>query len=148
MKSDFRDSKVFLQHVHNLRRINEARYIALFVVSGSIKKLFSIYCINIYLLSIFFFNRFCSLEKCGVTPRCLYIRNSLTLKTFWNWHWTNSQLNTFSNVNNNDTNNNAHDVAAVLFSLTSNPSCFAQKWMNQAYCENCRALPEDIMTQF
>ena len=33
---------------------------------------------NIDLFSIFFFNRFCQMEKCGVTPHCLY-HNSLTL---------------------------------------------------------------------
>ena len=36
-------------------KINESPYIALFVVSGSIKKLFSIDYVNIYLFSIFFF---------------------------------------------------------------------------------------------
>ena len=35
-------------------QVNESRYVALFVFSGSIKKLFSIDCINIYLFSIFF----------------------------------------------------------------------------------------------
>ena len=46
--------------------------------SGSIKKLFSSEYVNIYLLLIFFFNRFSPVEKCGVTPNCLY-RDSLTL---------------------------------------------------------------------
>ena len=36
------------------------------MVGGSIKKIFSIDCVNIYLFSIFFFNRFCPVEKCGV----------------------------------------------------------------------------------
>ena len=36
-----------------LLKINESRYIALFVVSGSIKKLFSIDYVTIYLFSIF-----------------------------------------------------------------------------------------------
>ena len=31
-----------------LVKVNESRYIALFVVSGSIKKLFSVDCVNIY----------------------------------------------------------------------------------------------------
>ena len=67
-------------------KVNESRYIALFVVSESIKKLFLIDCVNIYLFSIFFFSNFCQylhflniffkrlfpVEKCGVTPRCLY----------------------------------------------------------------------------
>ena len=39
------------------------RYIALSVFSGSIKKLFSIDCVNIYLFSILFFNKFFLLEK-------------------------------------------------------------------------------------
>ena len=58
-------------------KVTESRYIALFAVSGSIKKLFSIDCVNIYfsqsivfaniyVFSIFFFNRFCPVEKCGV----------------------------------------------------------------------------------
>ena len=54
-------------------KTNELQYISL-LVSGSIKKLFS----------IFFFNRFCSVEQCGYTPHCLY-HDSLTLKfTFTN----------------------------------------------------------------
>ena len=35
-------------------KVNESRYIALFVFSKSIKKLFSIDCVNIYHLLIFF----------------------------------------------------------------------------------------------
>ena len=50
--------------------INGSRYIALFVVSGSVKKLLSF--LNI------FFNRYCPVVKCWVTPHCLY-RDSLTL---------------------------------------------------------------------
>ena len=61
-------------------KFNEILYIALFVVSGSIKKLSSIYYVNIYLFSIFFFKKYCLVEKCGVTPHCLY-RDSLTLIT-------------------------------------------------------------------
>ena len=45
----------------------ELQYIALLVASGSIKKLFSIYCVSIYPFSIFV-----------VTPHCLF-RDSLTL---------------------------------------------------------------------
>ena len=41
------------------------------MVSRSIKKLFSIDGVNIYLK--FFFNRFCPVEKCGATPRCVYL---------------------------------------------------------------------------
>ena len=37
-----------------LRKVNESKYTALFVVSGSVKKLFSIDSVNIYLSSIFF----------------------------------------------------------------------------------------------
>ena len=39
-------------------KINESRYIVLFVVSGSIKKLISIDYVNIYLFSIFFSIKF------------------------------------------------------------------------------------------
>ena len=53
------------------------RYITLFVVSGSIIKLFSIDYVNIYFFSVFF-NRFCPVEKSGVTTHCLY-RDLLTL---------------------------------------------------------------------
>ena len=56
----------------NSYKVNESRSIALLVVSGSTKNLFSIDCVYIYLFSIFFFNRFCPVEKCGVTPHCLY----------------------------------------------------------------------------
>ena len=35
-------------------KVNESRYIALFVVSGSIEKLLPIYNVNIYLCPIFF----------------------------------------------------------------------------------------------
>ena len=73
-------------------KINESRDIALFWVSGSIIVLSLIDFVNIYLLSIFFFNsfchylsflnffsnRFCRVEESGVTPHCLY-RDSLTL---------------------------------------------------------------------
>ena len=41
-------------------------------------KFFPIDCANIYLFSIFFFNRFCTVEKCGVTQHCLH-SDSLTL---------------------------------------------------------------------
>ena len=58
-----------------------SRHIALFVFSRSIKKLFTIDCVNIYLFSIFFFNRFCRVENCAVTLHCLY-RDSLTLIPF------------------------------------------------------------------
>ena len=40
-------------------KVNESRYIALFVVSGSTKKLFVIDFVSIYLSSMFFFNSFC-----------------------------------------------------------------------------------------
>ena len=42
------------------------------------KKVFSIDYVYIYLISIFFFNRFCPVEKYGVTPHCLNC-DSLTL---------------------------------------------------------------------
>ena len=57
----------------------ESWYIALFVISGSIKKLifFNIFCQYLFFLNIFF-NIFCSVEKCGVIPHWLY-RDLLTL---------------------------------------------------------------------
>ena len=45
---------------------NESRYIALFVVSGSIKKVFSIDCVNIYLFSIFFSIDFVQWKSVGL----------------------------------------------------------------------------------
>ena len=47
-------------------KINESRYIALFVISGSVKKLFPIDYVNIYMFLIFFVSRFCPVEKCGI----------------------------------------------------------------------------------
>ena len=64
-------------------KVNESQCIALFAVSGSIKKLFQpivsiflLFSINHFcqyssFLNIFYFNRFCPMEKCGVTPHCL-----------------------------------------------------------------------------
>ena len=49
-------------------RDNESQYIALFVVSESIEKLF---CEYLSLLNMFL-NRFCPMKKCGVNPHCLY----------------------------------------------------------------------------
>ena len=40
--------------LHILIKVNESRYIALFVVSGYIKKIFLMDCVNIYLFSLFF----------------------------------------------------------------------------------------------
>ena len=57
--------------------MKESRYIALFVVSGSIKKLFLINHVNIYLFSMLF-AIILPVEKCGVTPHSLY-RDSLIL---------------------------------------------------------------------
>ena len=53
-------------------------YIALLVVSESIKKVFSIDFVNIYLFSIIFFNKFCPVQKFRATQHCLY-RDLLTL---------------------------------------------------------------------
>ena len=61
-----------------LFKVKESRYIALFVVSGSVKKLFAVDYVNICLFSIFFFNRFCQVEKFGVIPHGSY-RDSLAL---------------------------------------------------------------------
>ena len=59
--------------------MNESWYIALFVVSGFIKYLSLIDYVNIYLFFLnIFFNRFSPVERCGVTPHCLYC-DSLSL---------------------------------------------------------------------
>ena len=41
-----------------LLKVNESRYIVVYLASGSIKTRFPIDCVNIYLLSIFFFGTF------------------------------------------------------------------------------------------
>ena len=51
--------------------------ITLFVVSGSIKKLFSIDCVNIYPFSMFFSIDFARWKSVEGTPNCLYL-DSLT----------------------------------------------------------------------
>ena len=66
----------FNREKYNLKN-NESQCISLFVVSESIKKLFSNDYANIYIFSIFFFNRFFTMGKCGVSPHCSY-RDSLT----------------------------------------------------------------------
>ena len=53
-------------------KINESRYVALFAVSGSIKKLFSIDYVNAYLFSIFFSIDFSQWKSVGL-PRIAYI---------------------------------------------------------------------------
>ena len=58
----------FLKVSIYLLKVNESRYIALFVVSGSMKKLFSIDCVNIYfsksvvLANIYIFSIFFSID--------------------------------------------------------------------------------------
>ena len=52
-------------------KVNESRYIALFVSSGSIKSFFELI-VSIFIFSQYFFNRFFPVEKCGVTSHCLY----------------------------------------------------------------------------
>ena len=56
----------------DLVKFNESQYIVLFVVSGSIKKLFSIDCLNIYHFSIFFSIDFAQ-WKCVALPHIAYI---------------------------------------------------------------------------
>ena len=59
--------KVFL-------KVNESQYVALSVVSGSIKKLFSIDCVNIYFSqSIIFFQSFYNTFKSVGLPHITYI---------------------------------------------------------------------------
>ena len=62
--------------MHTLKS-NKSWYIALFMVSGFIKNLFSIDCVNLHLFQ-YFFNRFWPVDKCGVIPHCSY-HDSLTL---------------------------------------------------------------------
>ena len=54
-------------------KINESRYIVLFVISGSVKKLFPIDYVNMYMFLIFFVSRFCPVEKCGIQKWCHHI---------------------------------------------------------------------------
>ena len=64
----------------NTLKINEPRYIALHVVSGSIKKLFSIDCVCHMIVSILtflnqkliIFPQYCFNRFKSVTPHCLY----------------------------------------------------------------------------
>ena len=82
LKSCFKKKQLdFLQKFLFSIKINESRYIALFMVRRPIKKLFSIDYVNTQVFSIFF-NTFCPVEKCGVTPQCLY-RDSLTLSVIF-----------------------------------------------------------------
>ena len=60
----------FIQRISSFK-INESRYITLFAVSGSIKRLFSIDYVNIYLFSILFSLDF-SRENCGVNLHYIY----------------------------------------------------------------------------
>ena len=61
--------------IQNLKMSNlktsKSRYIALFMISKSIKKLFLIDYVNIYFFNIIF-NRFCQVKECRVTPNCLH----------------------------------------------------------------------------
>ena len=65
---------------HRLLKVNESWYIALFVFTGSIKKLFSIDYVNIYLLSTFFAIDFTWWKSMGLPHFALY-SDSLTLKS-------------------------------------------------------------------
>ena len=54
------------------------------------KKLFQIGCVNIYLFSIFFFNRFCPAEKSGVPLYCFYrdlstLTQHINMRTWKSW---------------------------------------------------------------
>ena len=54
-------------------KTNELLYIASFVVSGSIKKLFWIhYNMSVFTFSQYYFSRFCPVEKCRVATHWLY----------------------------------------------------------------------------
>ena len=54
-------------------KTNESLHIASFVVSGSIKKIFSIhYNMSVFTFSQYYFSRFCPVEKCRVATHWLY----------------------------------------------------------------------------
>ena len=53
-------------------KISELQYIALFVVSGSVQKAISQFIMSIFTFYHYFFNKFCTVEKYRVTPRCSY----------------------------------------------------------------------------
>ena len=57
---------MFEKNLSALLKVNESRYIALFMFSGSIKKLFSIDCINVYFLSILFAIDFARWKRAGL----------------------------------------------------------------------------------
>ena len=59
-----------IAHIHI--KVNESQYVALFVFSGSIKKIFSIDCVNIYIFSIFFSKDFFRWKSLGL-PHIVYI---------------------------------------------------------------------------
>ena len=61
--------------------IDESQYIALFVANG-LSKSFSQLIVSILSFLNIFFNRFCPVEKCGVSPHCLYRDPSVTLNFF------------------------------------------------------------------
>ena len=69
---------MFEKNLSALLKVNESRYIALFMFSGSVKKLFSTDCINVFFFINIVCNRLCAVEKSGVAPLCLY-RDSLIL---------------------------------------------------------------------
>ena len=52
------------------KKVYKSWYIAWFVVSRSIKKLFLI--VSIFIFSHYFFNRFYPVEMCGANSHCLY----------------------------------------------------------------------------
>ena len=61
-------------------KVNESRYIALFVISLSVKKLFSIDCDNIYVFSIFTSINFARWKSVGLL-HTTYIVTLLTLSS-------------------------------------------------------------------
>ena len=70
-KKSTKSAKINLSKI-NLLKVNESRYIALFVVSGSIKKLFSFDYVNIYLFSKLFSIDFVQWKSVGL-PRIPYV---------------------------------------------------------------------------
>ena len=66
------NSLIFLSFLGKYIKVNESRYIALFLVSGSIKKLVSIDYLNTYIFSIFCSINFARWESVGL-PHSAYI---------------------------------------------------------------------------
>ena len=76
-----------ISHIcHCAFKVIELQYIALFVVIVSV-------IVPLFNFSQYFFSRlFCPVEKCGVTPHCLYCESLVDFKNFF------KQTNPFQNI--------------------------------------------------